>query len=101
MEIVIVYGPPASGKTTYVKQHITDDDMVYDYDAISQAITFSSYQQHMTQAHDTCLLVRNMMLDYAQHIDDGKLYIITTYLSESSTLSWTNSMRIDIVKLRK
>lgn len=85
MDIIIVYGPPASGKTTYVKQHITDGDMVYDYDAISQAITFSSYQQYVAQAHDTCLLVRNMMLDYAQHIDNGKLYIITTYLSKKIT----------------
>ncbi len=97
MEIIIVYGPPMSGKTTYVKQHITDDDMVYDYDAISQAITFSSYQQHMSQAHNTCLLVRNMMLDYAQHIDNGKLYIITTYLSKKITDRTSNyhTVRMD------
>lgn len=85
MEIIIVYGPPASGKTTYVKEHMTNDDMVYDYDAVMQSITFSEYQQHVPNAHDTCLLIRNTMIDYAQHIDEGRLYIITTYLSTKIT----------------
>ena len=85
MDIIIVYGPPASGKTTYVKQHITNEDMVYDYDAISQSITLSEYQHYMPQAHDTCILIRNMMLDYTRHISKGKLYVITTYLSKKIT----------------
>ena len=84
MDIIIVYGPPASGKTTYVKQHITNEDMVYDYNAISQSITLSD-QYCMPQAHDTCILIRNMMLDYTQHISKGKLYVITTYLSKKIT----------------
>lgn len=85
MEIIIVYGPPASGKTTYVKKNMDKGDMVYDYDAVMQSITFSEYQQHIPNAHDTCLLIRNTMIDYAQHIDEGRLYIITTYLSKKIT----------------
>lgn len=36
--IVLVMGPPAAGKTTYVKQHAGPGDVVIDYDAIAQAL---------------------------------------------------------------
>ncbi len=34
-------------------------------------------------------------------LDSSKLFNLTSYYTESSTLNWTNSMRIDIVNLRK
>lgn len=37
-KIYLVYGPPASGKTTYVSQHAYDDDLVVDLDKISFAV---------------------------------------------------------------
>lgn len=36
--IVLVMGPPAAGKTTYVRQHAEPGDVVIDYDAIAQAL---------------------------------------------------------------
>ena len=39
MRVVIVYGKPLSGKTTYIKQHKTDNDIVLDYDYLCHAIT--------------------------------------------------------------
>ena len=38
--VILVWGPPASGKTTYVKKHMADGDMVIDLDAIKHAISF-------------------------------------------------------------
>lgn len=38
--VILVWGPPASGKTTYVKKHMVDGDMVIDLDAIKYAISF-------------------------------------------------------------
>ena len=38
MKTIVVCGPPASGKTTYVKQHMIPGDIVVDLDAIIDAI---------------------------------------------------------------
>lgn len=40
MEVIIVCGAPASGKTTYVKNNMTIGDLVIDLDAIRCAIGF-------------------------------------------------------------
>lgn len=38
-KIVVVTGPPCSGKTTYVEEHMTENDVAYDFDKIVRAIT--------------------------------------------------------------
>lgn len=85
MEVVVVYGPPLSGKTTYVKENITDDDIVFDYDAMAQAITFGDYQDNKRNTQDILLILRNTMIDCTQIKKTGKLYIITTFLSKKIT----------------
>ena len=39
-KVVVVYGESGCGKTTYVKNHIQENDIVYDYDALFSAISF-------------------------------------------------------------
>ncbi len=39
MKAKIVYGCPCSGKSTYVREHVGDSDLIYDYDALIQACT--------------------------------------------------------------
>ncbi len=38
-KIVVVTGPPCSGKTTYVEKRMTENDVAYDFDKIVRAIT--------------------------------------------------------------
>lgn len=45
-KVICVYGQARSGKTTYVKNHIKDNDIVFDYDALFSAISFK--EQHTT-----------------------------------------------------
>ena len=37
---VVIWGAPCSGKTSYVKRHAKPGDLVFDYDALYQAISF-------------------------------------------------------------
>ncbi len=83
MKLVIVYGPPMSGKTTYVNERLTHSDIVYDYDALTAAITCSDYQVYNDNAHDLLLTMRNSMMDYAKWNTEGTMYIITTFLSNT------------------
>ena len=82
MNIVIIYGPPMSGKTTYVNEQMTDIDIVYDYDALTETITNSPYQTYNANAHQLLLTMRDSMIDYARWNDKGTMYIITTFLSK-------------------
>lgn len=45
-KVIVVYGKPRCGKTTYVKNHIKDNDIVFDYDALFSALSFK--EQHET-----------------------------------------------------
>lgn len=37
-DVNIVYGSPRAGKTTYVKEHMHDDDLVIDLDSIISSL---------------------------------------------------------------
>ena len=39
MALIIVHGPPCSGKYTYVREHMGDRDICFDYDKIANAMT--------------------------------------------------------------
>lgn len=81
MRIVVVYGAPMSGKTSYVNDAMKDIDLVFDYDALTQALTNSKYQHHNDSAHKPVMEIRNNMIEHAKQMKEGTLYIITTYLS--------------------
>lgn len=39
MSLIIVHGPPCSGKSTYVREHMGERDVCFDYDKIANAVT--------------------------------------------------------------
>ena len=49
MKAVVVYGCPCSGKSTYIREHAGDADIIYDYDAMLLAST--TREHHLTQRH--------------------------------------------------
>ena len=57
--VKIVWGSPASGKTTYVKEHMAPGDMVVDLDYIKQSISLAD----KTDASDNLLNVAMALRD--------------------------------------
>lgn len=62
MIINVVVGYPAAGKTTYVKQHIGSNDLVYDYDALMQALTFKPEHEDNIDVNDYIQLFYELIL---------------------------------------
>lgn len=62
MEVNMVCGLPASGKTTYVKQHVTEHDLIYDYDELMQALTGLPSRSRNHDVHDYIMLFLDQML---------------------------------------
>ena len=62
MNINIICGLPASGKTTYVKRHMTEHDLIYDYDELMHALSGLPMQQINHDIHDYITLFFDQML---------------------------------------
>lgn len=64
MKVKLVYGCPCSGKSTYVSEHATDEDLIYDYDALLSATT--TQKEHLVarhKAHFIILGLRQSLVD--------------------------------------
>jgi len=63
VDVYIVWGSPASGKTTYVKKHMEGGDLVVDLDLIKQSISM----KEKTTAGDNLL---NVALSVREHCNE-------------------------------
>lgn len=84
MKLIVVYGAPCSGKSTYVRSVITDKDMVYDYDELSRALTYGKH--HLSKrdlTHQYVLEFRYAIVKKARAEKDlENIYIISTFITD-------------------
>ena len=59
--VVIVCGPPASGKTTFVKRHMKTGDCVVDLDYIKSAISYCGKTEGTDNLLATALKIRDLL----------------------------------------
>jgi predicted kinase len=84
MKLIVVYGAPCSGKSTYVKSVITDQDLVYDYDELSRALTYGKHHLSKRElTHPYVIDIRLSILKRARQ-EEGlkKIYIISTIITD-------------------
>lgn len=67
--IVLVVGPMGSGKSTYVKEHAGPNDLVVDYDAISNALGPELPRGNSGVRHEMVREVRNRLIKQIQRGD--------------------------------
>lgn len=59
----LIYGPPLSGKYTYVKEHMVRGDMVIDIDRLFQAITYNPLYDKPEAVKYNVFAMKNLLLD--------------------------------------
>jgi predicted kinase len=75
--VILVYGPPCSGKSTYIRENIKEGDVLLDIDEISEEI-YNTRQRTTTQL-DHVLQEREARLK--NHLRDHvTIWIPTTYV---------------------
>jgi predicted kinase len=80
-EIVIITGPPCSGKSTYVNEHRELGDVMFDLDLIAAALTGSDPQHGNWPlgVRTLCLAVRDALIRRVQsRVDIPRLWIIAS-----------------------
>ncbi len=79
-KIYFIWGAPASGKTTYVKEHKQDKDIVVDLDSIREALGGERYK--WTNLLDLSLSIRDYIYDKIeaedQMLDARAVWVIET-----------------------
>ena len=82
MSLIIVHGPPCSGKSTYVREHMGERDVCFDYDKIANALTGKQLHTLADKNHarPMVLAARYAMLEsYRRHTGGIKdFYVITS-----------------------
>ncbi|AEL98244.1 terminase small subunit [Mycobacterium phage BigNuz] len=79
MTLYLVTGPPASGKTTYVRQHAKPGDLTIDYDALASALTHTDGPTHKHARHVMAVTkaARQAAIDAAiEHAGEHDVYVI-------------------------
>lgn len=61
--VYLIYGSPCSGKSTYINEHIKDNDIVCDVDLIYQAIGNHDAHDADLYVHEVALMLKNNLLD--------------------------------------
>jgi hypothetical protein len=73
----VVCGPPASGKSTYVQQHLEDGDVYWDYDEVMAELSGLPMHQEDATKRTAVLLRRDRFIqETAEH--QGRVYFIIT-----------------------
>lgn len=78
--ITLVWGPPLSGKSTYVEQHARPGDLVVDYDKIGEALLPGATRVEAQQSHEVISAARNAVLRRIRLNQTGarRIWIIST-----------------------
>lgn len=61
--VYLIYGSPCSGKTTYIKEHIKQGDIVCDVDNLYSAISLNEPHNSEIYAEETASELYDYMLD--------------------------------------
>jgi len=87
--VCIVCGPPGSGKSTYVTNHMVKGDTLICMDKIMQDISGDTRLTIDTEKHYKAALVeRNRQLDQLNNKTQGKAYFITTGALRTDRERW-------------
>jgi len=83
MNVKVVYGPPCSGKSTYVSENLADDDIRFDYDSIIQAISNKKSHEYNDLHLPYVIKYRGLIIEQAsKDADMNNIYIIATKLTD-------------------
>lgn len=83
--VEVVYGPPCSGKSTYVQDNMGESDITYDYDRLIKAMTMQDKRGvEKTAAHEIAVGIRGLIINRAkEETPIRKAWIITRWPTDA------------------
>ena len=99
--VIIVCGPPASGKTTFVKEHMKVGDCVIDLDLIKSALSMRGKTQTTDNLLPTVLKIRDFLYAEiaANNIECETVWVISGLPRERDRVELKKRLNADLVFL--
>ena len=78
IEVTIVWGSPASGKTTYVRKQMEQGDLVVDLDLIKQSISMANKTDAGDNLLEVAMKLRDHLYDQIRNreVEGGNVWVI-------------------------
>ena len=84
MTVFVVYGPPCSGKSTFAKDNMSDEDILYDYDKLIKATSTREYHEiEKGASHDLVMSFRRRFCEKIRDLPaSSNAYLLTRWPSD-------------------
>lgn len=94
IDVYIVWGCPGSGKTTYVKKHMEDGDLVIDLDYIKQSISLSNKTECKDNLLDIALNIRDYLYELVskRNVDANNIWVVAGVPTQEEREQLTNKV---------
>lgn len=98
-KVYIIYGSPAAGKTSYVKQHMKTGDIVVDLDLIKQSISMCDKLNTPDNLLDAAISVRECLYSLIANrkIDCKNAWVIASLPKKSERLELAERLRAELI----
>lgn len=99
--VVIVWGPPAGGKSTYIREHMDPTDLVIDLDLIRQALTMGGRDSTSNNLVALALLVREFLFGQIERreavVDCKTVWIAATLPNRAEREGLAKRLRAELI----
>lgn len=99
--VMLVVGPPGSGKTTYVRAHAKRGDLIFDWDAVMAALSGCHWYDKPDNLFDVVLSVRKHLLGLlSRPCNVGRAWIVSAIATRAEAIKLMMGLDYELVPMR-
>ncbi|WP_187438186.1 AAA family ATPase [Actinomadura decatromicini] len=91
--VVLVCGPPASGKSTWVAKQASDGDTVIDFDRLCRELGSTAHHDHAREVADRAHVLRSALERQVSAMESGTAWVIRSAPDPQQRRSLARSLR--------